>query len=158
MNNHYNTANYNQCPSYNLVHPLHTMVAMPNNSIPYPMPIPYSLPSTFNIETYSNHNPILSLNAQNIQKRKVIDGPLESSSSSPLSTSSYSSTASFPRANTPLKKSKSTPVPTKKSLSKQSKVIQEESESPEEEAKSRQRNLERNRLAGRVLRYIFFCI
>jgi hypothetical protein len=146
MNHHYNTANYNQCPSYNLIHPLNTTLPMSNNPIPYLMPISsYSSPTqslspSFNVDT-SSHKPLQSPNVHSTQKRKTINENLEHFSS----TSSYSSIISFPEANSPLKKSKSTPIPSR-----------EETESSEDEAKLRQRVLERNRLAGKVLRYIFF--
>lgn len=81
----------------------------------------------------------------NSNKRKLDD---EFLSLSPLSSTSYSSSASFPEVNDrnpPVKKSKIV-TPRK---NRQSSAMIEDSES---EADSRQKNLERNRLAGKEVK------
>ncbi|KAI7901861.1 uncharacterized protein BX663DRAFT_91004 [Cokeromyces recurvatus] len=101
---------------------------------------PHLYNNSFN-PVYTHHDELLNYNS----KRKTMNDQTDPASWSPLSSTSYSSSSSFPEEKTrapPIKR------PRKSKESKLSTSNGDESESAEDEEELRQKSLERNRLAA----------
>lgn len=145
------TTSYNEYVSCQMLNPL-------NPDLSYPSPPPPPTHTVFTNYDYGYHQHHAASNRNmlsgqpndngNRNKRKMQD---ELASSSPLSSTSCSSSASFPDVNDrelSVKRSKKV-TPKKSRRHSSTTTTTTATEDSESEAESRQRNLERNRLAGK---------